>query len=163
MCWGSLMMRHTLRLTLLISLFFLQAFAQDHYLVRAPVSAINDIASRHGVILLKSLTGSAQGLHVVSVPNVLSAAQIVQSLKSDPQVQSLEHDDALTVPEATASGPQVRSHSGYLPLTNYQNMIFYYDSLAWGAYVSQPAAGIIGVSSAHWLATGAGTVAFLDT
>jgi subtilisin family serine protease len=29
--------------------------------------------------------------------------------------------------------------------------------------VSQPAAGIIGVSSAHWLATGAGTVAFLDT
>ncbi len=163
MRWGTLIMRHTLRLSLLISVFFLQAFAQDHYLVRAPASAINEIAKRHGVMLLKSLTGSAQGLHVVSVPNVLNAAQIIQGLKSDPQVQWVEHDDALTVPEAVASGPQLRTHSGYLALTNYQNSVFYFNSLAWGAYVNQPAASIIGVSNSHHIATGAGIVAFLDT
>jgi subtilisin family serine protease len=42
-------------------------------------------------------------------------------------------------------------------------MFYYYGAQAWGAYVNQPAASIIGVSDAHRLATGAGTVAFLDT
>lgn len=157
------MMRHTLRITVLISLFFLRAFAQDRYLVRAPAAAIGQIASRHGVALVKSLTGSAQGLHVVSVPNVWNAAQLVQSLKSDPQVQWVEHDDALTVPEATAPGPQLRGHSGHLPLTNFQSVVYYFGTLAWGAYVNQPAASVIRVSNSHQLATGAGTVAFLDT
>lgn len=157
------MMRHTLRITLLISLPFLEAFGQDHYLVRAPGSAIDQIASRNGVTVVKSLTGSGQDLHVVSVPKVWNAAQLLQNLKSDPQVQWVEHDDALTVPEATASGPQLRGHSGYLPLTDFQKMFNYYGTQAWGAYVNQPAASIIGVSDSHRLATGAGTVAFLDT
>ena len=156
-------MRHTLRTILLISLFLLRAFAQDHYLVRAPVSSINDIAKRHGVTLLKSLTGSGQGLHVVSVPNVWNAAQIVQGLKADSQVSSVEHDDGITVPEATSSAPPLRSHSGSLPLVNYQSMSFYFGSFAWGAYLNQPAASIIGVSRSHQYATGAGIVAFLDT
>ncbi|HLK64917.1 MAG TPA: S8 family serine peptidase [Bryobacteraceae bacterium] len=156
-------MKQTSRIIILVSILSLTALAQDHYLVRAPASAIGAIANRHGVMLLKSLSGSGQGLHVVSVPNVWNSAEILQSLKSDPQVQSVEHDAALTVPEATTPGPQLRGHSGYLPLTNYQNMAFYYTSMAWGAYVSQPAAAIIRVPDSHRLATGAGTVAFLDT
>ena len=155
------MMRHTLRITLLISLCFLRASAQDRYLVRAPGWAIYQIASRNGVTVVKSLTGSAEGLHVVSVPRVWNAAQIVQNLKSE--VQWLEHDDALTVPEAKASGPQLRGHSGHLPLTDFQSMVGYYGTFAWGAYVNQPAASLIRVSDSHRLATGEGTVAFLDT
>jgi subtilisin family serine protease len=156
-------MRHTLRITLLTSLFFLRAFAQDHYLVRAPVSAIGQIASQHGLTLVRSLSGSGQGLHVVSVPNVYNAAQLVQGLRSDPQVQWVEHDDALAVPEAVASGPQLRSHSGYLPLTDFQNMVNYFGTFAWGAYVNQPAASVIRISASHQFATGQGTVAMLDT
>jgi subtilisin family serine protease len=156
-------MRHTLRTTLLISLFFLRAFAQDHYLVRAPGSAITQIAGRYGATVVKSLNGSGQGLHVVSVPKSWNEAQLVQSLKSDPQVQWVEHDDALAVPEATANGPQLRGHSGHLPLTNFQSMVYYFGTMAWGAYVNQPASSIIRVADSHRLATGAGTVAFLDT
>src|ERR1022692_1429016 len=146
---GSLMMRHTFGIPLLISLCFLRASAQDHYIVRAPGWAIQQIASRNGVTVVKSLTSSAEGLHVMRVPMVWNAAKIVQNLKSE--VQWVEHDDALAVPEATASGPQLRGHSGYLPLTDFQNMVGYYGTFAWGAYVNQPAASLIRVSESHRL------------
>ena len=42
-------------------------------------------------------------------------------------------------------------------------MLYYFGSIAWGAYVDQPAASLIHVSDSHRLATGEGTVAFLDT
>src|ERR1700710_1508935 len=105
-------MRQTLRVILLTSCFFLTAFAQDRYLVRAPGAAIQQIANRYGVTVVKSLNGSAQGLHVVSVPRNGNAAQILKNLKSDPAVQTVEHDDPFTVPEAVSAGPQLRGHSG---------------------------------------------------
>ena len=150
------------RTGLLIFLFVTNVLAQNHFLVRAPSSAIYNIASRHGVTVVASLGGSASGLHVVNVPAGANASQILAGLMSDPQVERVEHDDPVTAPEVSA-GPQLRPHQGKLPVVNGGSMVNYFGTYVWGAYVSQPAASIIGITAAHRFATGVGTVAFLDT
>src|ERR1035437_2792942 len=150
-----------IRTSLLISLFFLPAFAQNQYLVRAPGSAIDQIASRHGMTVIGSLTGSGQGLHIVRGPKNANTTQLLQSLKTDPQIQSVEHDDPVLA-HANDNG-QLRPHQGKLSVVNGKSMVNYYGTYAWGAYVSQPAGSIIRLSQAHGIATGAGMVAFLDT
>ena len=54
------------RAGLLVVAFLLRAFAQDRYLVRAPISQIGNIAARHNLTLIRSFEGSATNLHLVA-------------------------------------------------------------------------------------------------
>ncbi len=151
-----------MRTSLLIILFVIRAFAEDHYLLRTSPSAVNQIVNRYGVRLVNSLSGSGQGLYVVGIPDGSNTTAVVAALQADPLVQSIEHDDPMAVAEAT-QGPDPRPHFGSVALNSAGQSYYYYNSVVWGAYTDQPAAALIRTNDAHRFATGSGIVAILDT
>ncbi len=149
--------------SLLAMLLASPGVAEDHYLLRLRnASSIGQVCHDHGVNLVKTLTGSGNGLFVVSVPAGPSSSAAAHSLATDPSVSSVENDFQVALPE-TAGGP-VRSQSNLPVLFNPSQNSPYYGSVAWGPYVNQPAVWIMGVSVSHWAATGNGVVvALIDT
>jgi hypothetical protein len=147
---------------------FLRASAQDRYLVRMPSNAVANFAQNHGLTILSvpddprnpkvgsvsPLKGSVANLYVATV-----AAGARISIQNDWGVQHIEMDQSVGLPKGNAPSssrlhPAIASAAGSLS---------YFGTSAWSAYVNQPAAGIVRIPAAHSLATGAGTVAFLDT
>jgi hypothetical protein len=151
------------RASLLVVAFLLRASAQDHYLVRAPISQIGNIAARHNLTLIRSLEGSAVNLHVVAAPAGADPQRTIQDLQADASVQGVEPDVPVNLPE-TSPGAQLRNTGmpDPAPLSDH-TLVKYYGASAWDAYVNQPAVFVINVAQAHNFATGAGTVADLDT
>jgi hypothetical protein len=141
----------------------LPASAQDHYLVRAPISQIGSIAARHNLTVIRSLEGSAVNLHSVAAPAGADSHRTLQDLQADASVQSVEPDIPVNLPE-TAPGASLRQMGAPdpAPLSDH-TPVKYYGTTAWNAYVNQPAAFVIDMPQAHALASGAGTVADLDT
>jgi hypothetical protein len=119
-----------------------------------------DVASRHGATITRALTGSGQGLYVMTVPPGPSGNAIVQAVEQDPQVADLEIDATVILPEVTAPSPGT---SPLPTLVDGYTLSNYYGTLVWGPYINQPAASLIRVSNSHTIATGAGIVATIDT
>lgn len=150
-----------------MGLFIASAAAQHHYVIDAPTADISSLCSRYGLQYVASLSGSAQGIYVVNSPLGLSGVQ--QLLQQELSIRHLEEDVSLALPEASKStsfgtvGPQqAGSLAAWLQGFN-QGASANSSGNAWGAYLNQPAAWLIKVQQGHDYATGAGTVAVLDT
>jgi len=163
-----------IRSAIILTILILPASAQDRYLVRVDGHAASSFARNHGLTLLSSpadpknpkpgtlspLAGSVKDLYVATLSSAGSAAA-VQSILKDPAVQGLEQDQPVALPKAA---PSARSSVAAAPsAASSSGNSSYYGSFAWSQYVNQPASGIVSISQAHRLATGVGTVAFLDT
>ena len=133
------------------------ALAADRYLIRVPTSKIGDVVARHGLILIRSLQGSAQGLHVVQAPQGVDSRQIA----ADPSVQDVEEDGNVLLPEA-APGFQGQA-SAQVNGLGAPTVVSFFGVQALGSYVNQPAGAVIALAGARAIATGAGTVAIIDT
>ena len=149
------------RIALLVALFALGAFAEDRYLVKV-TGDVNGVARQHGLTVVKSLTGSASGYHILSsrgpAPDV-----VLRSLAKEFAVQTAEHEKPVPLPgiRAAARVHPATSTSG-LRIPSY--LVNYYSSRAASAYVEQPATNVINMDAAHYLATGSGVVvAIIDT
>ncbi len=152
----------------LMGLFLVCASAQNHYIVSAPSGNIQDICSRNGLQFVASLNGSARGLYIVNSPLALSA--VAQALQREPSVKGVEQDQPLALPETskTAALPPPAPASVAAIVNTIQQAGTQSGSdgaggNVWNAYLHQPAASLIKTAQAHNMATGAGTVAILDT
>ncbi len=149
-----------------MGLFLASVSAQHHYVLNAPSANINTLCDRYGMQFVAQLTGSATGIYVVNSPLALSS--ILQVLQFEGTIKGVEEDISLPLPEAAKSAalrslPDTTSVSG--AIQSYGNAT---DNLgdgttAWSAYINQTAASIIKVKQSRSFATGAGTVAILDT
>ena len=168
---------------LFLVVLILPASAQDRYLVRVNGNSASSFARNQGLTLLSSpadpknpkpgtlspLAGSAKNLYVATLGSTgTAAAAAVQSILKDPAVQGVEQDQPVALPKAvpSAHAPVAPAPSKAAAVTSTVPLLgssWYYGSFAWSQYVNQPASGIVGISQAHRLATGAGTVAYLDT
>jgi len=133
------------------------ALAADRYLIRVPTSKIGDVVARHGLILIRSLQGSATGLHVVQAPQGMDSRQIA----ADSSVQAVEEDGNVLLPEAA---PGFQGHaSAQVNGLGAPTVVSFFGVQALGSYVNQPAGAVIALAGARAIATGAGTVAIIDT
>jgi subtilisin family serine protease len=136
------------------------AFAGEHYLLRVPSAKIGDVAARHGLKVVREI-GSANDLFRVKFNGAPSGAAL-DALSRDPAVEDLEEDGQLALPEIAGG---VRTELAGQELKGFEKpavaRLFGADVLA--AYVNQPAALVIALDAARSFATGAGTVAILDT
>lgn len=151
----------------LIGLSIACASAQHHYVIDAPTADIPSICSRYGLQLVASLSGSAQGIYVVNSPLTLDIIQDL--LQQERSIKNLEEDVPLALPEAsrttsfgTVGQEQIASLASWLQGLGSGDSNNG-GARAWGAYLNQPAASLIKVQQGHGFATGAGTVAVLDT
>jgi len=121
------------------------------------------VAARHGMTVTRSLSGSGSGLHVLSAPKGQDVWSVIQSLATDPAVQAAEADAPMLLPGMKASA-QVHPASATPPAFPIDGTLTrYYTGFAAQGYINQPAAGLIKISDAHKVATGAGKVAVIDT
>ncbi len=151
------------RNSLLIGLLSLAAWGQDRYVVHLGRNNANSVAARHGMKVVKSLSGSGTGVYVLSVAKGRANWKDLQDLGSDPSVQSAEKDSAVLLPGLKAAA-QVHPSSAPAPAFPLDGTpTFYYRSFAANGYVNQPAASLIRISDAHKTSAGQGTVAVLDT
>jgi thermitase len=157
----------------LILALCLQARAQDRYLVRIHGDAVANFAQKHGLTLvtrsdsntnritgsISPLPGPVHDLYVATLASGPSSQAALQSIQNDPSVERVEPNQPVSLPRKTAASlSHWRAADG-----SASGNVSYFGTPAWGAYVTQPAAGIVRIQGAHQLATGAGTVAFLDT
>ena len=149
------------RIALLMALFALGAFAEDRYLVKV-TGDVNEIAGRYGLKVVKSLTGSAAGRHVLSSTG-LDRQAVLRNLLSEFAVNTAETEQPVRLPGIHAAGAVHPAGAPTAPGSLSSTLVRYYDSFASSAYVNQPATGVINMDLAHTLATGAGTVATIDT
>ena len=161
------------RTSVLIGLLSLGASAaehSEHYIIhltnRLTNTDINSVAARHGMTVVKSLTGSGTGVHVLAGPKNQTNSQILEDLHdlvADPAIQAAQNDSPVLLPGIHAAA-QIHPTSAPRPALPLDGTsVRYFQSLAAKAYVNQPAASLIKVADAHALSTGQGTVAVLDT
>src|ERR1039457_2971139 len=91
----------SLSIILLVMLFSVGAFAEDRYLVKVN-GDVNGIANHYGLTLVKSLTGSASGYHVLSSTGAFPAT-VLRNLSRDPAVTSAEPEQPAQLPRISAA------------------------------------------------------------
>lgn len=148
----------------LMGLFTAFAAAQNHYILNAPAGNIDDLCKRHGLQLVSVLPGSANGLYIVNSPLPLNS--VAQALQFESSVKSLEPDQSLALPERSKSA--AAAFAGQLNTGSAAGALMQFgapggQTYPWAGYLEQPAASLIKVMQSHHFATGAGTVAILDT
>jgi subtilisin family serine protease len=152
----------SVRIPLLVALYCLGAFAQNQYLVKVS-GDVNGIANRYGLTIVKSLTGSASGYHVLS-SNAAKPQTVLHNLSTDPAVLSAEPDKPVQLPGIKAAAMVYPASTPATGLRISSTPIRYYSSYAASGYVNQPATGVIDLDKAQNLATGRGAVvATIDT
>jgi subtilisin family serine protease len=156
-----------LRTSLLLSAIAWGAAAQNHYLVRlSPGGSMVSVASRYGLQLVAPLGGSASGLYVV---NSILPLSWFSGIYNDPSVLNVEVDASIALPEVAkdsqlTGAPNLQAINSWIsPYIGKSQINRFTGASEWSAYQNQPAAGIVRVAAAQQFATGAGTVAILDT
>jgi subtilisin family serine protease len=151
------------RIGLLMGWLSLGAWAEDRYVVHLGNNNAHSVAARHGMTVVKSLTGSGTGVHVLSAPRNSDSRKVMQDLAADVSVQSAEKDSPILLPgiKAAAAVHPSSAPKPAFPLDGTQTS--YYRSFAANGYINQPAAALIKISDAHKKSAGQGTVAVLDT
>lgn len=158
--------------SLLIGLLATSASGQDHptlvpgqrYMVRLdPNDDVGAVATRNGMTVVRSLSGSAAGIHVLAASPDLDPDAGWQNLKGDSSVRGAEPDGPVLLPGQNAAAA-IHPASAVQPVLPIDGTpVSFFGMTVANGYISQPAASIIKLSQAQGLATGAGTVAVLDT
>src|SRR3989449_1121291 len=137
--------------------------AQDEseFVLRCSSKEIHEIVRRHGLTLLRS--HESQDIHLVRAPATARPEHFLSHLRSDHDVQGIEPDTDVMLPEAPAGLRLDQSTASILDTLSYRTLVPFYGSPVLSSYVNQPAVVLIGGPEAHQLATGAGIVAVIDT
>src|SRR5690349_9176576 len=85
------------KLTLLAFLLSASLTAGDRFVVKVD-GDIASLAQRYNLRVLKSLTGSGSGVHVVSAPDGADGSLVLRNLKLDAQVRGAEPEKPLLLP-----------------------------------------------------------------
>ena len=151
----------SVRIALLVALYSLGAFAEDRYLVKV-TGDVNGIAKRYGLTVVKSLTGSASGHHVLSSKGTIPQT-VLRNLSLEFAVHSAEAEKPVHLPGIKPASPLHPAGAPAATTRFSSTLIRYHNSYAASAYVNQPATDVIKRDRAHTLATGKGVVATIDT
>jgi subtilase family protein/Big-like domain-containing protein len=142
------------------------------FILRAPAARIQEIASRHGLTVIRQL--ERQDVFLVRrsgiVTNLLSdlsdggADAVVREVEADPDVVHFEENGMVVTPEV-ASGTNLNGSTvAILDALSDRSLINYFNVQTWIRYVNQPAATAIKLAASHQASgTGAGIVAVIDT
>jgi subtilisin family serine protease len=161
-------MSKKLHIPILLSLVGLVAspaiYGEDRVVARVD-GDVAAFARRHNLSVVKSLTGSGTGVHVLQAPAGRSAAQVLSELATDVTVSAAEPEKAVRLPGLSSTNPVSdlsRSTASSMWLDGTPK--WYYTSFAAAAYINQQAGQIINLQRAHTLADGNGAnVAVIDT
>uniref|UniRef100_Q021G4 Fervidolysin. Serine peptidase. MEROPS family S08A n=1 Tax=Solibacter usitatus (strain Ellin6076) TaxID=234267 RepID=Q021G4_SOLUE len=151
----------SVRISLLIALFSLGAFAEDRFLVKVN-GDINALARHYGLTVVQSLGGSATGMHVLSSKGA-NPHDLARSLAAEFSVRSVEPDNAVILPGIKPASAVVRSPASTSGFSISSTLVRYHNSYVASGYVNQPAVGLINMASAQKMSTGGGIVATIDT
>ncbi len=142
----------------------LPAAAQTPYILHAPSAAVPGIASRNGLTVVRPLDAHDHGIFLVTAPSSTPSDQLVQQVTTnEAAVVGFELDKNLVVPEIPAGLQLNQSTAAVLDAISNRTVVTFYGASTLSGYVNQPAAGLIRVSDAQTIATGAGVVAVIDT
>ena len=150
------------RAALMLVLWCFASYGEDRFLIRAK-GDVHQLAARHGLRVVASLTGSAAGHHILAGSGK-SRQSVLDSLAADTNVVSAEANQPVLLPGQRAGAavhPATAPKGAAFPLNGAPT--WYYTSLAAAGYVNQPAAGLIRTSQAHTISTGNARVAVIDT
>ena len=145
-------------------------------ILRARPEAVPGILERHGLTLVRQFDQARQSLFLVECPDDDDdgdgddgdddgcSESLIAAVQADPDVEGFEPNEDIEAPEVPQGLPiQAPSGEAGQALSD-RATVPYYGADAWHAYVAQSAASIIKLSDAQQsLATGAGTVAVIDT
>src|SRR5216684_545905 len=134
---------------------------EGEFILRCSPEAIHEIVRRHGLTLIRS--HGSQNIHFVRAPAAARPEHFLSDLRSDPNVQGIEADTDVMLPEVPAGLKLDQSTASILDTLRNRSVVPFYGSPVLSSYVDQPAVVLIGSPEAHQLATGAGIVAVIDT
>ncbi|MPY88824.1 MAG: S8 family serine peptidase [Luteitalea sp.] len=141
---------------------------REELIIRAQPAAIQGIADRYGLTLLRSFDQANQNLFLLLCPREDDDDEdefecdddLIEAIAADPEVENVAENDDLEVPELPGTGANEDDVSGTVGDDTVQN---YFGTTVWTQFASQPAGSIIATGQAHTVATGAGVVAIIDT
>ncbi|HWC97582.1 MAG TPA: S8 family serine peptidase [Candidatus Sulfopaludibacter sp.] len=139
---------------LLLLALVLSASAQDQFIVRIGPGQIKRLATQYGFTVGAQLPDLGNNVYVITAP---ANSGLGTALAAEPAVQSVEPDQLIKLPKKSGlTQPAGGKFTG-------QSVVLGATPAPTPGYFLQPAAATIGLDAAHAIATGAGTVAFLDT
>jgi len=140
------------------------SLADQQYIVRVNPATVNGVIAKYaGAWISRALPGSGSGVFVVNLPSGPLGSLLVQLLQRDPAIASIEPDNPVGLPVPSASSVPASARPKLPSLVDSKTYVNYFGSPAWGSYVGQAAATLVGVNASHRYATGAGVVATIDT
>ena len=144
----------------LLFVMTLPLLAQDRFVLVTAPTKVNDVCGRHGLSQVTQI--SKRGIFLVS------SSSVDPTIASDPDVQSFEHNRALTIPELSGATitSLAQSTTSILDGLPGRSVVSYYGSNVVSNYVKQPATVLTrhGDAQSGTNLTGTGvTVAIIDT
>src|SRR5438128_995967 len=149
----------------LVTLFFAlpaSSATKDEFILSCAPTALNGVASRHGMTVLTSV--DSRNIFLVRGPAGASPTQLVDEVEADSDVALFEPNRDVLVPESLAGLKLNQSTASVLDTLGTPSAITFFGSSVLSSYVNQPAAVLIRRAETHqFLATGVGIVAVIDT
>jgi hypothetical protein len=141
---------------------------RDELIIRAQPAAIQAIAERYGLTVLRPFDQASQNLFLLLCPREDDDDEdefecdddLIEQIAADPDVENVAENDDLESPELPGTGADEDDVAGTLA---DDTVCDYFGTTVWTSYAEQQAAATIGTAQAHPTATGAGVVAIIDT
>src|SRR4051794_4708872 len=146
----------------------------SEFLLHASPNDIQEIASRHGLTIVRTLDVPPYDVFLVTATNVSTSStgtqtdvgeeQKVGEISADPAVANVESNAIATAPEVPAGLRLDQSPVWILDALTTPSLVDFGGAPVLNSYLGQPAASAINLPSSRAVATGAGvTVAIIDT
>lgn len=141
---------------------------REELIIRAQPEAIAGIADRYGLTFLRSFDQADQNLFLLLCPREDDDDEdefecdddLIEAIAADPEVENVEENDALEVPELPGTGADEDDVAGTV---NDDTVRDYFGTVVWTQFADQQAGAIIATAQAHTSISGAGVVAIIDT
>src|SRR5262245_56928456 len=126
-------------IALLAAALSVPAIAEDRFVVKVD-GDVNQVARRHNLSGVKSLTGSVSGVHVLSAHRGSDAQHVLRSLAQEAGVRSAESEKPMLLPGLSSRknlNPAGSRLAGAVKIDG--TPIFYYNSFVAASYVNHQA------------------------
>jgi subtilisin family serine protease len=138
------------------------ALGENRFILRAPAASVPGIASRHGFVFAG--TPNSEGVSCIRTSDSRTSDQVVTELSADPDVQHVEQDRGVLLPEGNSAFQPNQPATAILNALAGQAPVSYFGGSAWTSYVNQTAALLTRVADAQRIpAAGRAIVAVIDT
>ncbi len=137
-------------------------FSAEEFVIHAPGASIAAIANHHGLTVVKEVKAGSDWVVVSSDPR--TRAQIMSEISKDSDVQNVEPNQTLSVPEVNGGAELGQSTAAILDNLAGNEIVPYYGSNVWSVYVNQKATASTHLADVQKIpVTGSGTIAIIDT